>query len=561
MATTILDIPPEVFQKIILYATLGSPLGPPKELFSCLLTCHTFRHRLAPDHAGELYSVIFSQKFDVRGPLFRLGEAVVRENAPLEMRRRFSAIQVFKERALDHPCLTEALWIAYLMVEDSDTSQKNVKQLLRAGVPAFLDMFLRAKLYVGSVDGGWPVLTEATTLALALSWTLASQRVLSDEDPLLRRQMMTLLKPIVYASFRYSIFYTPEDVFSFSNDSRDSTFLNQKHDTSNFPPSMFPPSEIGYFGSVKCKAHPPSAAQFATLLYFTRMESLASLTIPPHIICKTREQANELGITGPCVNDIKHFQEQCRTRFADFPGFDVGIQSPSKTVLSASTLCQPAAYKPGTLSGEWQGSVLIPCIASFDSWSRGMGFPGEDLIDTRFPLYIKLEEHVCYDVQAVVPIGDKEHGAKGAWLPDDLIASETDEGMEFSDSQGTFHTTYETLRRGATLSHDQLEKVVDVIITGKTDEQYVAAWGGYTKILGRVRMQDGLMVLMQTDSRDMVVQGTSVLRGYVTSSQNLVGRLAVYGTGAERGVSFEGVFSLNRNHTGTGNCKEKQQQI
>jgi len=170
----IVDFPPEILQKIVLYATLGSPLGPPNELYNCLLTCRAFRDDLCPQNAGELYFVLFTKKFDARGPIYRLGPSVVRENAALEMRRRFSALQIFKRRLLDHPELTEALWIAYLMVEDSDTSQTNIKQLLYVSLPTFLSLYLRQRLYDGS-SGIWPTLTAENSLAIALSWTLASQ--------------------------------------------------------------------------------------------------------------------------------------------------------------------------------------------------------------------------------------------------------------------------------------------------------------------------------------------------------------------------------------------------
>jgi hypothetical protein len=176
---TILHIPPEVLQKIALYATLGSrsEVGPPQELHSCLLTCRTFKLALSPANASELYYRLFAQKFDIRGPVYRLGAPVVRENAPYEMRRRFLALQIFKSRSLYHLDLTEALWIAYLMVEDADTSQKNVRQLLRANLPTFLGQYLRERLYEGSENNeGWPVMTDQNSLVIALSWSLASKR-------------------------------------------------------------------------------------------------------------------------------------------------------------------------------------------------------------------------------------------------------------------------------------------------------------------------------------------------------------------------------------------------
>jgi hypothetical protein len=176
MPIPIIDIPPEILQKIALYATLGSALGPPTELYNCLLTCRTFRDVLSPQNARELYFDIFAKRFDARGPIYRLGPSVVREHAALEMRRRFSAIRIFKRRVLDHPELTEALWVAYLMVQDADTSQTNVKQLLFAGLPSFLDLYLRRRLYGGAAENGtWPTLTVKNSLAIALSWTLASQ--------------------------------------------------------------------------------------------------------------------------------------------------------------------------------------------------------------------------------------------------------------------------------------------------------------------------------------------------------------------------------------------------
>lgn len=203
MVLSLLDLPSEVLQHIAFFTTLASPLGPPKELISCMLICRSVYTVLAPETAGELYHLIFAHKFDIIAPQYRLGASVVREHACAEMRRRFFAIQVFKSglqaqliNDTTHPPdsnspsmdLTEALWIAYVMVEDADTSQKNVKQLLRVGLPTFLDRYLREQLYVpydldsDSEDAAasddeklWPVINERTSLAIALAWTLASQ--------------------------------------------------------------------------------------------------------------------------------------------------------------------------------------------------------------------------------------------------------------------------------------------------------------------------------------------------------------------------------------------------
>lgn len=90
--------------------------------------------------------------------------------------------------------------------------------------------------------------------------------------------------------------------------------------------------------------------------------------------------------------------------------------------------------------------------------------------------------------------------------------------MDFSDSNGTFYTHYETFRHESDFMQDR-KQLVDIIITGKvcpifstflelkhgvfffwkqTDDQYLAAWGASSKILGRVRLVDGLIILSRT---------------------------------------------------------------
>lgn len=86
--------------------------------------------------------------------------------------------------------------------------------------------------------------------------------------------------------------------------------------------------------------------------------------------------------------------------------------------------------------------------------------------------------------------------------------------MQFTDAKGSFDTTYETYCLGETkLQKDR--RIADVIITGKvgleespicdalligvlqTEERYIDAWGGPPNIFGRVRLHDGLMVLVR----------------------------------------------------------------
>lgn len=136
--------------------------------------------------------------------------------------------------------------------------------------------------------------------------------------------------------------------------------------------SSLAPREVEYFGTVKKKAWIPSGALFASLLYFTRKEQI-TIMIPPHLKCKTRSEANLLGREGPCVEDIQHFFNHCRTHFANFPAIDIGIPTSDLAASSeGSVLCQ-TSYKLGTLNGPWQGSNIVwflPFYVGIDTYRQ-----------------------------------------------------------------------------------------------------------------------------------------------------------------------------------------------
>jgi hypothetical protein len=115
------------------------------------------------------------------------------------------------------------------------------------------------------------------------------------------------------------------------------------------------PREIIYFGKVKRQAWIPSGALFASLLYFARREQ-SIIKIPPHLASRTRSEASRLGRQGPCVEDIQHFSEHCRTHLANFPAIDVETLTlnPSEDLILGQT-----SFKPGTLVGPWQGSYIV----------------------------------------------------------------------------------------------------------------------------------------------------------------------------------------------------------
>lgn len=137
-----------------------------------------------------------------------------------------------------------------------------------------------------------------------------------------------------------------------------------------YPPTPLLPREVVYFGQVLRTARVPSAPLFASLSYFTRLETMEPV-IPPHLIeakRQTREDADAQGQLGPTIDDMLHFIHQCRTRFADLPATDIGIQHKHFDSSPNSVLGQPIAYRLGTLTGRWQGSYIVRQFLEFPPW-------------------------------------------------------------------------------------------------------------------------------------------------------------------------------------------------
>ncbi|PFH48854.1 hypothetical protein AMATHDRAFT_5434 [Amanita thiersii Skay4041] len=509
-------MPPEIMRRIALYAIDNGVPGPPKEFYSLILTCKAL-HRLLATGPGDFYYRMFTQKFDERSPLRRLGKRALKEQAGSELRRRFNALKRIRQSCLDDTSLTETLWIAYTMVED--VSQINRQQLLWARLPIFLDEYVRNRLYEGSeAFGGWPLLNERNSLAIALLWLCNDKSVVEDESEASCDAMLRLLQPYVFAAFRYPMFNASSQL----DKAVEISSKKHSHTTHGpYPPDSLPPSEITYLGSIPRKARVPLISLFSSLLYFTRVERVAP-TIPPHLEtapCRTRTEAALLGQKGPTVEDVIDFVDNCNTRFLYLDN-----QDKLRHNVPSFALSQDRSYTLGLLTGRWQGSFILPFIDDYQSWLKASSIPSNFKTTGRQPLFVTLHEHYTCDRAPILPY---DHEGMNTWLTSGYQWSEKEDGIEVFDNQGKYLASYKTYHPEGW----EERKVADIIVTGKTDDQHAAAWGGYS-IIGRIRDQmDGC--------------GTTVMQGYVDVSQNFVGRLK----GASCGIApagWEGVFVLCR---------------
>jgi hypothetical protein len=148
---------------------------------------------------------------------------------------------------------------------------------------------------------------------------------------------------------------------------------NRIHDANKICKYFSGTKTITYFGQVY-QLRLPSIALHAILSYFVRLEK-SPFDVPSHVP-QTRAEAAARGFNGVTKEDIEEYNMLCHTR-------TVSVSNPT-TLLKSYTRSQQhdadwartvfsgpswelrglkafgsCVYTPGTLSGKWQGTLLV----------------------------------------------------------------------------------------------------------------------------------------------------------------------------------------------------------
>jgi hypothetical protein len=415
MSSPILRLPLELLEKIVL-GLHDDPASPPSAFLPLLLASKHFYNALSFTANNHLYACIFRLSFDQSGPARRLGNP----DAPglaMQLRANYDAIKCVRRRNIRADNVLQTFWTCFSMLLENDG--KNRHQLDAAGLPDYVDDFLRERLYEHSIDG-WPAENELNSLALWLLWLTTTEGMLSfssssrvptsslerlrAETPAQRAQMTRLILPYVLMPIRVSP--SPHTSFVCLTVSQYAAFLApQVHYTLPFPRNLpqpphsfltvhgpYPQYRDGFSRALSLyhlnpiQLGVPLASVAAKLIYFSHRE-VFPVAVPPHLP-RSRAHAFQLGLNmvGPTQEDVHELNEHKVAKFvpkstwewwSDIKNYDT-LSPEARSKLAPSTrwdddwnrladcnsVFTPVSlkrmhYTPGTLSGLWQGRMLV----------------------------------------------------------------------------------------------------------------------------------------------------------------------------------------------------------
>ncbi|KIM85033.1 hypothetical protein PILCRDRAFT_817871 [Piloderma croceum F 1598] len=610
------DLAPQVLGRIAFYAGTSSFLGPPTDLFALLSTSRKLYNVLSFTKNKQLWADIFKFKFDTDAAARRLSPRwSTSECQAEEGRKRFAAMRRIRHEynAVAEQHHLSDLWTAYLMLLESDG--RNESQLIEwSDIRRFLyyAIIYRARTPQGS-SSLWFVDTEGTALTVWLLWMTANAETTRAEDPQLRAEIRALLHPFVVAGFRYPSIQTPDSHFDLPLCPLQEGIAAH---TSGPPPKIT--TLLHYNHQLTIAA--PSLTSAALLAASVRIEAIQDISPLPAVsrnLPPTREIANARGLTGKTLEDVREFQYKVRTRFLERCTLDEdGNESGSSSEIVDSerhdedwyrlvccydpwndqAVLRGKVWSPGTLSGSWDGRVMIPHTQVYWTMLLNPHIPASTIGVSQDRISFEFQEHHClYPDEPLTPGTDETECGDdilNAWLPQNIVVRHLEGAIEIQDPVTGRNIRYETFLPNRPLSYskaacDKLRNscipvgdveehvgrpsdegampaehvtpihdddawedtvehtssgVKDILVTGKTSQRQGEAWGHFT-ILGRVRTWDGLCVFVRTPTNPQESHfGRWIFKGYVHDNR-LVGRWRETSTSVEN-IGWEGGFVM-----------------
>lgn len=169
-SSSLCKLPHEIFENIVL--ELISDDGP---IIPLLQSCKQINNILAFPRNTHLYSRIFRYRFNSAASARRLGARTHHSRHLTHQLAWYSkALKCIRRADIYDNGVLDAFWASFALMSENDG--KNRHLLEAAGLPDFVDEFVRKRLYEDSANtNGWPNESPINCLALWLLWFTSTE--------------------------------------------------------------------------------------------------------------------------------------------------------------------------------------------------------------------------------------------------------------------------------------------------------------------------------------------------------------------------------------------------
>ncbi|EIW76646.1 hypothetical protein CONPUDRAFT_146468 [Coniophora puteana RWD-64-598 SS2] len=560
-------LPIDILSYIVFLCVEATPFEPLKTILQLLLTSRTINEALSS--CPHLYACIFRERFDCAAVLRRsTGHLVPASWLALELRRRSIALlRARLARDATEQELCDDLTTLYLMCLENDGL--NQIHIQGASVPSFVHRLVVQRLRQNVGDFSWPLETPAVALAaaiMALTWTRDDINKLTCEE---REELLTLLRPFTMPMHEKSLSYACIKGSGGTQLSARKDLIQGDTDSG---------ASIRHEIVSRCRGFSlshPNLRSSAIFLTFVLKETL-SIRAPHHLL-PTRAAAEAVQRSGPTMEDYTAFARMKTPLVADAINIDIADDIPRKNGAHRvkdkrasrslrhdadffsiarncnccselhSSLPSSPAYVPGTLSGLWEGSMMVSPLSSSSSAPRERTFASVPDFLSRQPWQCRFREFLPLPLKAMNEAGDPQATYWGGGVQE----LEVDRNL-LTDLESPVKSHYVPDVRDVTkklheggMRDARVKEAHEIVILGETPPEFDAAWGGFY-YRGTARTADGLITLKRQpkDSGDER-SGTWTFSGRIMSGQTFVGTWHS-GCDTDEPCKVEGIFSLSK---------------
>jgi hypothetical protein len=168
---SLLQLPTEIIHQFAFHLLASRPLDPPTALLDLALTCRSFSQIVS---SKPFLAKLCRLKFDVASITRRCFNPRDRDLAD-ELVRCCRVLREIRTGNIPETEDDDTLVAAYVLMLNNDG--KNYAQLQHAGLDAYVDNFVRNRLWKGrDSNQGWPLDTLNNSVALWLMWMTLTKR-------------------------------------------------------------------------------------------------------------------------------------------------------------------------------------------------------------------------------------------------------------------------------------------------------------------------------------------------------------------------------------------------